>query len=37
MGRHTIVRTGLYSFAAGAAIVLGGGAEPAAASPRTAT
>lgn len=35
MGRHTIVRTGLYSFAAGAAIVLGGGAEPAAASPPT--
>lgn len=33
MRRHTIVRTGLYSFAAGAALVLGGVAEPAAASP----
>ena len=33
MRRHTIVRTGLYSFAAGAVLILGGVAEPAYASP----
>lgn len=32
MRRHTIVRTGLFSFAAGAVLVLGGVAEPASAS-----
>jgi hypothetical protein len=36
MRRHTIARAGLFSFAAGAALVLGGVAEPAAASPPTA-
>lgn len=33
MRHQTIVRAGVYTFAAGAAIVLGGVAEPAAASP----
>jgi hypothetical protein len=33
MRRHTIVRTGLFSFAAGAVLVFGGVAEPASASP----
>lgn len=36
MRRHTIVRAGLFSWAAGAVLVLGGVAEPAAASPPTA-
>lgn len=36
MRRQTIVRTGVFSFAAGAALVLGGVADPAAASPPAA-